>query len=531
MKTLNKILAGAVATFALVGCNDLDTEPLGSTITADQKEKVYAEDPGMIEAGVTSIATSLNKYMPVSESYHNDFGYPSIMLQLDSRGVDMVSEAIGYNWFTNQLMFEDNLTSSFATANIWQNLYSTIYTANAVIKGCNPESEDPTELYYMAQALAYRAHCYFVLAQLYQFNYVGNESKPCVPIVLDTNEEAVAAAGGCPRNTVEEVYTQILSDIDAAIAALEKSGVSPASGRAGKKFISLATAYGIRARINLTMQKFDAAAADAAAAIAKTSAVPYAKTEVNKPSFASADDASWMWAIVIEEGDRVVTSGIVNWPSHMGSLNYGYASVGAWRMINMSLYNLIPNSDVRKGWWLNDKGVSANLNAEQQAYVDDAGMNPYTQVKFAPYKNEVYTSTNANDIPLMRVEEMYLILAEAQAMGSAGAAVGAETLIGFVQRYRNSYYSFTAGIPEDVRAEVYTQRRIELWGEGLSYFDILRLGTGIDRRRGGFEETAVFNIPDGSPILIYPIPISEVEANPLLGENNPVGSTPTPVAD
>lgn len=33
-----------------------------------------------------------------------------------------------------------------------------------------------------------------------------------------------------------------------------------------------------------------------------------------------------MWGIIISETDRVVTSGIVNWISHMGSFNYGYAN-------------------------------------------------------------------------------------------------------------------------------------------------------------------------------------------------------------
>ena len=112
MKTLNKIFAVALSGLLLVGCNDLDTEPLGSTVTADQKDKVYADDPAMIEAGVNAIATSFNKFMPVSGSYHNDFGFPSIMLQLDSRGTDMVSTYIGYNWFASQLMFTDVLTSS-----------------------------------------------------------------------------------------------------------------------------------------------------------------------------------------------------------------------------------------------------------------------------------------------------------------------------------------------------------------------------------------------------------------------------------
>ena len=38
-------------------------------------------------------------------------------------------------------------------------------------------------------------------------------------------------------------------------------------------------------------------------------------------------------------------------------------------------------------------------------------------MKYGPYKGVMAQSTNASDIPLMRVEEMYLILAEAQAMG------------------------------------------------------------------------------------------------------------------
>ena len=32
----------------------------------------------------------------------------------------------------------------------------------------------------------------------------------------------------------------------------------------------------------------------------------------------------------------------------MGSLNYGYASVGGWRRISPKLYSEIPASDVRK---------------------------------------------------------------------------------------------------------------------------------------------------------------------------------------
>ena len=43
-----KIFASALASVLLVGCNDLDTEPLGAVVTSDQKEEVVKNDPEMV---------------------------------------------------------------------------------------------------------------------------------------------------------------------------------------------------------------------------------------------------------------------------------------------------------------------------------------------------------------------------------------------------------------------------------------------------------------------------------------------------
>ena len=172
------------------------------------------------------------------------------------------------------------------------------------------------------------------------------------------------------------------------------------------------------------------------------------------------------------------------------------------------------------------------MNAEQAAYAAEAGCPPYTQMKFGTYKDEVYTSTNANDIPMMRVEEMYLILAEAQAM-AGDAAAGAATLQSFVSAYRDPAYVCTATTAEQVQNQVWMQRRIELWGEGFSYFDLMRLNKGVDRRGAGFQEAYIFNIPAGDGALIYRLPKDEIEGNPALTEddNNPVVSRPEPVSE
>lgn len=529
MKQLKyKVLASALTGLTLVGCNDLDTIPLGSIITSDQKEETIKNDPAKVKASVTGITAMFSVYAnAIPESFgHEDYGYPSIMLMLDSRGQDLVGLDVGYNWYSDQLTFDDIVYTNRRVRIIWATLYNQIYTANSVIKTIDPATEDSTLKYYLAQALAMRAFDYFTLAQLFQQTYIGNESKPCLPLITEENANE-AATTGCPRSTVEETYALITGDLDKAIELLESTTVT----REDKRYVSKEVAYGLRARVNLVKHKWSEAASDAQKAI-NGSGAPYSYDAVSKPTFNSSKDDAWMWGILIAETDRVVTSGIVNFPSQMGSLNYGYAEAGSPRKINIKLYNQINDTDARKGWWLDADKTSANLTPAQQAHMDSKDYPAYTQVKYAPYKDVLGQSTNASDIPLMRVEEMYLILAEAQAM-SGNAAQGAATLEKFIQDYRDPQFVCKASTPEAVQDAVWLQRRIELWGEGLSYFDLLRLNKGVDRRGGGFEVAYVFNIPGGDPALIYRIPEKEIQANPLISEddNNPVITKPTPVSD
>ena len=128
----------------------------------------------------------------------------------------------------------------------------------------------------------------------------------------------------------------------------------------------------------------------------------------------------------------------------------------------------------------------------------------------------------------MRIEEMYLIKAEAEGMNGSSSA-----LESFVQEYRDPDYTFS-GSAAEIQEEVIRQRRIELWGEGLSWYDIMRLNKGVDRRGGGYPNaTMVFNIPSGSDILVWRIPEAEIQANPVISEadNNPSAPAPSPVAD
>lgn len=529
MKTKYIFSSMLFAGLLMVGCADMDTMPEGELVSPEQKADIVDALPERAAAGVTGIFAQMSAYEPITGSRHNDFGYPSIMLFTDQNGMDVVSQDNGYNWVGNSLDYSDRSYTSYESDIVWNTLYGMVFSANNVIASLDANTTEPTIQGYLGEALADRAFNYWVLAQLYQFNYASHQSAPCVPLVTEANA-ATVAVDGASRATVKEVYDQIMSDINTAITLLTAADEGGWT-RDDKRYIDLGVAYGIRARVNLTMGNWAAAAADAQAAIEASGATPYGLNEANKPAFSKLTDHAWMWGIYIDEQDDVVQSGIVNWPSHMGSFNYGYCWYSGGRQINKALYDTISDTDIRKGWFTNGEGISANLTPAQQYVISDyVEYAPYTQVKFAPYNDELYTSVNANDIPLMRVEEMYLIKAEGEAMSGGN---GAATLQEFVQAYRDPEYTcdLTGTALQD---EIWRQRRIELWGEGLAWFDIMRLNKDVDRRGGLFpDETMVYYIPAGSDILLWRIPEAEIQANPALAEtdNNPAASVPQPVAD
>ncbi len=528
MKRIYFLILITLGLFVFVGCVDMDTSPEGDTVTSAQKEEIYGLDPEKGVAAVNAVFATFNQYEPnytaLGAARHNDYGYPSVMMFTDHNGYDLVSADVGYNWNGSNLDYSDREFSSYECQILWNDMYKMIYTSNNLIESY-PTADNAQSKFYKAQGLSVRAFSYWILAQLYQFNYADHKSDPCVPLITDANR-GEAGLSGIGRSTVEEVYTQIMTDLDSAINLLT---VADAEGitRDDKRYVDISVAYGLRARVNLTMENWAEAASDAAEAIALSTASPASIEAVSVPTFWQATETNWMWGIIISETDDVATSGIVNWISHMGSLNYGYANYSQGKQINMALYEAIPSTDVRKGWWLDANQVSENLDAEQQAFMEDYSYAAYTQVKFAPYNNEVGGSLNANDVPLMRIEEMYLIQAEAEYMSTGG---GQEILETFVTTYRDPSYTASGDIQEDV----FFQRRIELWGEGLNWFDVMRLQKDVDRRGGGYPDaTMVFNIEAGSDILLWRIPEAEIEANLGLdaADNNPSASRPTPVTD
>lgn len=537
MKTRYIIVPAVLCSLMAAGCQDMDTFPEGQYLTDKQKEEVAGLQPEKAEAQVNAVFASFSQYFPNASALgterHNDFGYPTIMLAMGTNGDTEVSDNNGYNWTGFSIDYTDHTDYSSNEAQmVWNDLYSIIFAANNVISNIDAEGGDANNKFYLAQGHAARGFAYWVLAQLYQFNYVGNQTKPCVPLITDENM-ADASVNGCGVATVEAVYTQIDTDLQKAVSLLkeaEEAGMT----RSDKRYISLAVAYGLQARMYLSMQKWAEAATAADNAIAEAAAEKISIASVTKPAFSSVDEINWMWGIIVNETDGIVDSGICNWPSHMGSLSYGYANFSGGRQISKKLYAKIQDSDERKKWWLDATGAPFNdnqddyLTAEAISFIAENGYKPYTQMKFGPYNDVVGTAINANDIPLMRIEEMYLIKAEATGMNGGNWSAGKNLLVSFIKNHDASYTASGVTDAASFQDEVYTQRAIELWGEGMNWFDVMRMNRGVDRTGCGFPNpSSVVVIPATENILLWRIPEAEIQANKALTNDDSPAPTKT----
>ncbi len=539
MKYTKIFLAAACSGVLFSACNDLDQEPMSNVVTQIQKEQVVLDDPEMVSASVNALPDMVKAYMNTFGT-HQDYGWPSMMLMLDSRGQDMPSILGGYQWYTAALEYSDFGGRYYDNLYYWYTNYNLIRSANAVASVIPEDTEDAESMYFRAQALCYRAWGYFNLTQMYAWTYAKNPNDLSVPLVLDTNMNETASQG-CPRATVAEVYEQVFSDLNNGIDLLKKAeeaGVTrktmAASANIEKTYFNLTAAYAMRARAHLFHTDYEECANDCQQALTlagKEALSPYTRDELATPRFVNINDHAWILGVYYDPSSTAGRS-IASFASFMSAWNSGYASNGFYRCINKSLYAKIGGSDARKGWWLNEVGtVPSTLPPAYASAISAAKIpyTPFTQIKFGAFEDDPTTTSYATDVPLMRVEELYLMLAEAQ--GFTSPATGAQTLTDFIKEYRDPNFSFTAASFEALREEVWIQRRIELWGEGFSFWDIMRLQKPIDRVGGGYLPELVFNISPDNTVLLFDIPQSETQRNPQIVNPSRGSEIPTPVED
>lgn len=527
----------AIASMVALGaCSDIDDiVPEGGTMLETQLKATTSIIPGRADATFSGMYTKLGDPLSFGRFASNrpdDFGFVMMAFSNDLEAADIVGQNNNYNWFSTCSELTTR-NADYANPYIrYRGVYDEVARANDVIKAYGEiTAETSAEIKYkVAQAYAIRAFCYLNIAPYFQFNYKTSSDKPCVPLVTETTTDFT----NNPRATVKEIYDQIVSDLDFAIANLD--GYT----RPDKSKIDKQVAYGLRARANLDMGKYAEAASDAAAAA--QGYTPASIAEVSTPSFYNITDHNWLWGydMTMDVAKTFPYATSSSWIRSFSANGYS-AGTGTYFCINNLLYNKIPDSDVRKGWWVDadlnspllDGLTWGSLKGQQIATEEIADEKmiflPYTNVKFGMYT--IGGTTNEEDWPFMRVEEMLLIQAEGL-IKSGQTAAGVQVLNDFVRTYRDPQYNAEA-TGRKIEDEVWFQRRVELWGEGFSNSDTRRLGKPLVRFHGSdsnWPEAFRFNMTadDGWWLLRFctdelntnlAIVDNEGGASPVSGQN------------
>ena len=340
------------------------------------------------------------------------------------------------------------------------------------------------------------------LAQIFQtyMNTDGtiNRNAPGVPLILTTADGYTADQldGLKGRNTIGDVLDQAKKDLEAAVVNLEGANYK----RPSKNYIDLSVARGLLARFYLLTQQWDAAATTARAA---------------RQGYTQRDNAA------LHDGFMRVTASDVMWGfahnsetqtayasffSHISNLAPGYAGLGySAKLIDKRLYDQIPDDDYRKTLFNGPEGDASQPTAGAKL--------PYANLKFG---ND--GSWTMHYI-YMRAAEMVLI--EAEALARQGKNAEAATVMAELMKNRQPSWNKASVTVDDVLL----QRRIELWGEGFSYFDLKRNNKGIDRNYEGSNHQAGYlhTIPAFDVRWTYQIPQSEMQENSHIqdSEQNP----------
>ena len=438
----------------------------------------------------------------------DDFGYGSVMHMRDLMTEDMTCISSSYNWYRTAL--EADMQPVYITPHIvWFYYIDAIMQCNDIIRiiGDNPATDQDKAV--LCEALITRAMLYLDFARMYEFlpnemssgiTEMGTDVTALTVPIIDENTTAVNGAYYVPRATKEQVADFINKDLGRADAIV--SIINTDSHEVPHADVIC----GLQARKAMWTGDYFIAYSYAKSAISLTDSRPMTADEMLSPKHGFNDISRWMWGVQ-QTSEKNCPSNLANFISWMSPEYEGYAELVP-SMIGRSLYDRISDSDPRKLLFIAPYNSSLSGKTPLNYNIYYA---PYTSVKFRPANGEYewYNGACFTAYPLMRVEEMYFIQAEALAYSDPASAL--ELLNTFMRQYRDSTYSFSSTDRDELINEIILQKRIEFWGEGQTFFDVKRLNMSVTRDYEGtnFYAKSAYNttgrpwwmnitIPDGA---------------------------------
>jgi len=358
---------------------------------------------------------------------------------------------------------------------IWSGAYDVINRTNAIINSNPTVTDEAAVNQYKGEAYAIRALMYFELVRHFARPYTetADASHLGVPIVLTPFDYNALPA----RNTVAEVYAQILSDLDKAYTMIT---LEPGNTR-----ISKYAARALAAEVNL-YKNDNALALQYAEEVITASGVellPYGSVL----AYWAETDAEKLGVESLFEVSATQTENL-----GVDELGYYFNQEGyGQNLATPSLFSAYSDTDIRK-----QLITVGTRRGDTPAYI----VTKYDAV-----------SGDIDDKVIIRISEVYLIAAEAAyRMGNEPAALTyLNTLV--AQREPGKEYASSG---TQLFNDIILERRKELAFEGDRFATLNRLKLDItDRRRNPTS------VPYTSDIRVLPIPRNEITANANIVQN------------
>jgi starch-binding outer membrane protein, SusD/RagB family len=379
---------------------------------------------------------------------------------------------------------------------IWESAYKQIESLNESISYLKDLEQTSSVKSLEGEALFLRAYDYFYLAIVYARvpGHLVSNFDLCVPLITEPFYNAggnITEHASVERAKVDAVWAQIVKDLTDSFSYLDgnDSGNYPyrASAVAAKALLS---------RVYLYMGQWDNTITAATYVIDNSPVSIYSGSKYTD-IFSKGSESLWQLHYTTAENlassSLHSTYGTVD-DGVRDSEGYGDGSGAGDAQLSVSqdFINLIDQaSDIRFG---------------ALRKVRYGGQNLWWTTKF----NSWGGTFGLDDVPLIRISEIYLNRAEAYAHKSDYTKARAD-----VNALRNKRgIGDAAAVNSALLNEILLQRRIELAFEGHRFFDMKRLGMDISRPSG------LTTVSYDDYRVVAPIGTSELDVNKAL-VNNP----------
>ena len=383
---------------------------------------------------------------------------------------------------------------------LWQTAYVAIKYANTVITNALPASATVNQ--YAGEAYAVRALMHFELVRNFAHPYTTAPTDQGIPLVTKFNIGSFDPFALPARNTVKEVYAQVIADLDTAYARM--------TTYKGTAYFSKWAARALQARVYQHMGDWANARMAALDVVNNSGWVMLAPAAYVSPSgtvAAGTYSPGGYWAnpaVQASSKNETLFEVACDITNNNGFDQLGgiYLTTGGYYgdILGVAdVYNLYAATDVRKGL------MATGTRSGQSGTA-------YFSYKYPNASNTV----DKDDIKILRLSDIILIAAEAYY--NAGDFPNALAYLNRVAKQRDPSFGGYGSTGTQVLEDILTERRKELAYEGIRLWDLVRLGRSWTKIKNQNPLTTV-SITPASTALIYPIPVAEINANKNISQN------------